>query len=162
MNSIRDKIWYFLIDTKTNEKYSSFIVKKYQIWDLSTNIFLALTTSSSIAAWVFWEKYPALWILIIGVSQVLSITKPYFLFPKYIKVFNEKCIHWQQITVTLEQLWHDLNEDYIDEKGASKSFFELKRKSLTFDNIPDDLIFFNHTKQLAKAEIECNIHITKI
>ncbi len=162
MNSIRDKIWYFMIDSKTNEKLSGLIVKKYQILDLWSNIFLALATSSSIAAWAIWDKYPSIWILIIGISQVLMITKPYFLFPKYIKIFNEKCIHWQHITVQLEKLWHEHNEGYIIDKDASNSFFELKQNSLVFDTVPDDLIFFNHRKQQHQAEKECEIHITKI
>jgi hypothetical protein len=162
MNSIRDKIWYFMIDAKTNEKYSSLVVKKYQIWDLFTNLFLALTTSSSVAAWAFWEKYSAIWLLIIGISQVIMVVKPYFLFPKYIKVFNEKSIHWQHLTVSLEQLWHELNQNYIDEKIASERFFEFKQKCLNFDNTPDDLIFFSHSKQLTQAENECNIYLKKL
>lgn len=162
MKSIRDKIWYFLIDSKTNEKLSGLIVKKYQKMELWSNIFLALATSSSVAAWAFWDKYPSLWILIIGISQVLLITKPYFLFPKYIKVFNEKSIHWQHMSVQLEQLWHELNEKYINDKDASKLYFELKQKSLTFDNVPDDLIFFRHTKLQEEAETECNIFINKV
>jgi len=162
MNSIRAKIWYLLADSKTNEKYSSLVVKKYQILDLITNIFLALTTSTSIAAWTIWNKFPALWILIIGISQVLMIFKPYFLFPKYIKVFNEKSIRWQQMTVDLEQLWFELNESNIDNNAASKSYFEFKRQILTFDNIPEELIFFHHKKQLTLAENECNIFLTKI
>jgi len=162
MNSIRDKIWYLLVDSKTNEKYSSLVVKKYQIFDLLLNIFLALATSSSIAAWAIWNKFPALWILIIGISQVLMIVKPYFLFPKYIKVFNEKSIRWQQMTVELEHLWYELNEENIDEKKASKTYFEFKRQILTFDDIPEELIFFHHKKQLTLAENECNLFLTKI
>lgn len=162
MNSIRDKIWYLLVDSKTNEKYSSLVVKKYQIYDLILNIFLALTTSSSIAAWAIWNKFSALWILIIGLSQVLMIIKPYFLFPKYIKVFNEKSIRWQQMTVELEQLWFELNEGNIKDKEASKTFFEFKRHILTFDNISEELIFFHHKKQLTLAELECDLYITKI
>jgi hypothetical protein len=162
MNSIRNKIWYLLIDSKTNEKYSSLVVKKYQVLDLIANIFLALTTSTSIAVWAIWKSYPTLWFLIIGISQILAITKPYFLFPKYIKVFNEKSIRWQQLTVELEKLWFDLNAEKIDEDKACESFFELKRHILTFDNISEELIFFHHEKQLTLAEKECDLFISKI
>jgi len=162
MKSIREKVWYFLLDAKTNEKYSGFIVRKYQIFDLWSNIFLAFATSSSIAVWALWDKYPSIWILIIGISQVIMITKPYFLFPKYIKVFSEKSIHWQNLSVQIERLWHNLEEKYIEERQASEMFFELREKSLVFDNIPQDLIFFDHKKQLKKAEKECEIYIKKI
>jgi len=50
LNDLRTKIWNELNDTKTNEYYSNLIAKRYQKWDLGTNIFLVLMTSSSIAA----------------------------------------------------------------------------------------------------------------
>ncbi len=162
MNDIRNKIWYLLVDSKTNEKYSSLVVKKYQLYDLYSNIFLALTTSSSVAAWAFWKQLPEIWILIIGISQVLMIVKPYFLFPRYIKVFNDRCIRWQQMTVELEHLWYELNENNIGNVEASKLYFELRKKILAFDNIPEELIFFHHNKELTLAEEQCNIYLTKI
>jgi len=162
MNEIRDKIWYFLVDSRTNEILSSLIVKKYQKWDLYTNIFLVITTSLSVAAWTIWNIYPTLWALIIGLSQLMTLIKPYFLFPKYIKVFNEKSIRWQHITLELDEIWFGLNNDIIDEKKASTLYFELKKKSLTFDNVPDDIIFFNHNKIHAIAESQCDYTLTKI
>jgi len=162
MNTIREKIWYFLLDTKTNESLASRIVRKYQIFDLWTNIFIAFATSSSIAAWTIWDKYSSIWILIIGISQVIMITKPYFLFPKYINVFSEKSVHWQHLAVELEKLWHNLEEEYIDERKASDIYFELREKSLVFDTIPDDIIFFDHKKLQKKAEFECEIFLKKI
>ncbi|MPQ46129.1 hypothetical protein GCQ56_03820 [Marinifilum sp. N1E240] len=162
MNDIRNKIWYFLVDSKTNEILSSLIVVKYQKWDLYTNIFLVVTTSSSVAAWTIWNVYPTLWALIIGLSQVITLIKPYFLFPKYIKVFNEKSIRWQHLSLELEEIWFELNQALIDEKALSSKFFELKKKSLTFDNVPEDIIFFSHDKLQTIAEKKSEISLTKI
>lgn len=162
MNEIRDKIWYFLVDSKTNEIFSSLIVEKYQKYDLYTNILIVITTSSSIAAWKIWEIYSTIWILLIGFSQLITLIKPYFLFPKYIKVFNEKSIHWQHISLELEKIWFELNNDTIDEKKASKMYFELKKQSLIFDNVPDDIIFFKHSKIHTIAEEQCNDALIKI
>jgi hypothetical protein len=162
MNDIRSKIWYLLADSKTNEKYSSLVVAKYQLYDLFSNIFLALATSSSVAAWAIWKQFPELWILIIGITQILMIVKPYFLFPRYIKVFNDRSIRWQQMTIELEQLWFDLNEKNIESTVASKAFFDLRKKILVFDNIPEELIFFHHEKELNLAEKQCDLYLTKI
>lgn len=162
MNNIRDKIWYFLIDSKTNEILSGLIVKKYQRRELYSSIFLATATSSSVGAWAIWQKFPSIWLIIIAVSQLLFVIKPYLLFSKYVKIFNEKSIHWQNLTIHIEKLWHNLNQKYIDEKEASDIYFELKQKSLSFDNVPDDIIFFKHKKQQDEAEFECNTYLTKI
>ncbi|WP_026473122.1 hypothetical protein [Alkaliflexus imshenetskii] len=162
MNSIRDKIWYFLADSKANEILSGLIVKKYQRRELFLSIFLALATSSSVGAWAFWNKFPSVWLVIIAISQFLFVVKPYLLFSKYVKIFNEKSVHWQHLTVQIEELWHNINHNYVNEKEASKLYFELKQKTLSFNNVPDDIIFFKHKKQQNEAELECNVYLTKI
>ena len=159
---IRTQVWNFMIDSKTNEYFSSLTVKYYQKWDLITNIFLVAVTSSSIAAWAIWKEFPLLWAIIIGLSQIMTLAKPYFLFPKYIKVFNEKSIHWQYNALELEELWHKLNNSLIEEVEVTKIYFELRKKSLAFDQVPEDIIFFNFNRFQEEAENQCNIYIKKL
>lgn len=159
---IRTKIWNFLNDSKTNECFASLILKYYQKFDLLVNLFLVIVTTSSVAAWTIWNEFPLLWGLIIAVSQILTISKPYFLFPKYIKVFHEKNILWQQLSLDLEELWHKTNNSIIDESAASELYFKLRKKSLVFDKVPDDIIFFDFKKFQDDAERQCNYYIQKI
>jgi len=159
--NIRNQIWYFFIDSKTNENLSNLLLKRYQKLDLCINILLVLTTSSSVAAWAIWQKFPLLWALLIGISQILTLIKPYFLFHKYIKVFSEKGIQWQYNTLELEKLWYDYNNGIIDDNKASSIYFELRKKCISFDNMPDDIIFFNFNKIQVKAEKQCNCTIEK-
>lgn len=159
---IRTKIWNFLNDSKTNECFSSLILKQYQKFDLILNLFLVFATTSSVAAWAIWKEFPLLWAFIIAISQLLTISKPYFLFPKYIKVFHEKNILWQQLSLDLEELWHKINYSTIDESEASCIYFELRRKSLVFDKVPEDIIFFDFNRFQDEAERQCNLYIQKI
>ena len=137
----RTLIWNFLVDSKTNEYLSSLIVKKYQKWDLCTNIFLVIATSSSIATWAIWKELPFLWAAIIAISQIITLLKPYFLFPKYIKVFYEKSILWQNISLELEELWHKFENNIVDKSKATDAYFEFKKRCLAFDKVPEDIIF---------------------
>lgn len=157
----RSQIWNFLIDSKTNEYLSSFVVKQYQKWDLWTNVFLVIATSSSIATWAIWGKLPILWATIIAVSQIITLIKPYFLFPKYIKVFYEKKIQWQNLSLELEELWHKYENEIIDKANASNIYFTLRKRCLTFDKVPDDIIFFDFNNLQEKAETYCNYYIQK-
>lgn len=159
---MRDKVWYFLVDSKTNEYFSSRIVLKYQKMDFFSNIFLFMATSSSIAAWTIWKQYPFLWSIIIVSSQILTIIKSSFLFPKYIKVFNEKGIKWQSLSLEIEELWHNLNNNLIDDDQVSIKYFALRNKCLLFDNVSDDIIFFDNPKGRLKAQKQCENYLTKI
>jgi hypothetical protein len=158
----RTQIWNFLNDSKTNEFLSSLIVKKYQKWDLFTNIFLVFATSSSIATWAIWKEMPLLWAMIIAISQIVTLAKPYFLFPKYIKVFYEKSIQWQNLSLEIEELWHKIDNSIIDEAEASQIYFVLRKRCLAFDKVPEDIIFFDYNKLQDKAEILCNYNIQKL
>jgi hypothetical protein len=126
------------------------------------NIFLVLASSSSVAAWAIWKQFPLLWLFIFGISQVLVLIKPYVLFPKYIKVFNEKSIYWQELSTDLEELWHKINFKIIDEQTATDKLFELKRKADGFDNTPDDIIFFNFKRFQKNAEQLVDIYLQKL
>lgn len=162
MNSTRDKIWYLLADCKTNEKFSGYVLKKYQLWDFALNVFLALMTSASVASWAYWQTNQGLWITLIAISQVLSITKPYFLFPKYIKAFAEKVVRWQEMSIDVEELWESINRAPGAEEDCNKKYFELKRQIAKFDSLPEELIFFGHYKQLNIAEQYCNNFLKKV
>ena len=120
-----------------------------------------LTTSSSIAAWAVWEKHQLIWGALIALSQIVTILKPYFLFPRYIKTFHEKRIKWQAISMDYEELWFDFNRNTISEKKAKIKFFNLKKSSLSFDQVPSDIIFFDFKKHQKHAEQLCNIYMTK-
>lgn len=157
----RTKLWFFLVDSKTNEYLSSLIVKRYQKWDLCLNIFLVLATSSSIATWAIWKEMPLLWATIIAISQIITLAKPYFLFPKYIKVFYEKSIHWQNTTLEIEELWHKFENGIVDEPNASKTYFELRKRALAFDKVPEDIIFFDFERLQEEAETLCDYYIQK-
>ncbi|MFT4565680.1 MAG: hypothetical protein ACI9FN_000633 [Saprospiraceae bacterium] len=161
MNDLRTKIWNEFNDAKVNEHYSNLIAKRYQKWDLGTNIFLVIMTSSSIAAWAIWEESQLLWGVLIAFSQIITITKPYFLFPRYIKTFHEKGLRWKQASMRYEVLWYEFNHQYIDEEDAKNKFFSLKEVSIEFDHVPDDIIFFDFNKQLSQAEEMSDIYMKK-
>jgi hypothetical protein len=162
MKTIREKIWYFLADSKTNEYYSSRILKLYQKLDFASNIFLVVVTSSSIAAWAIWQRVPWLWIIIFSISQILLLIKPYLPISKYIKLFNEKSSSWQQLSIDIEELWHEINYGHKDDEISAIKYFELKRKALLFDSTPDEIIFINYSTFRKKAEKSCNIYLNKI
>jgi len=40
-------------------------------------------------------------------------------------------------------------------------YFKLKKQSIAFDQVPEDIIFFDFEKQLKQAEELCNIYMKK-
>jgi hypothetical protein len=128
-----------------NLKYKAFqidvLYTKYQKIDRNINIFLALTSSTSIAAWVFWKEFGILWGILIAISQVITVIKPYFPFHKYIKEFGTKSIKLEMLNLEYEKLWNSLQSNKINEQAAAKIELELRRQSLEICRFSDDVIF---------------------
>ncbi|WP_345158659.1 hypothetical protein [Pontibacter saemangeumensis] len=60
-----------------------------------------------------------------------TLAKPYFLFPKYIKVFSEKKGQWQSLTIKTEELWHQVDREVISEDEAWESYPDIRKRMAT-------------------------------
>lgn len=138
---MRDNIWAMLCDIKFKTYILSYLVGKYQKWERNMNIFLALASSSSIAAWAIWNKMPFLWSGIIAGSQVLTVIKPFLPYFKYVKELNSKLLRIENINIEIERLWYKIQQFKIDDDEAAENYFEIKKQITEALNFGDDTIF---------------------
>ena len=149
---MREKIWYYMLDSKFQSLYLDYQVSKYQKYDRNINIFLALASSSSIGAWAIWNEYQILWAIIIAASNVVNIIKPYFPYSKYIKDLNERALSMQNLHLDYERLWYNFDNDQVLEDLATQKFFDLKSKGVTTLRLNDDTLVFEDEKIYQVAE----------
>ncbi|GAA5021168.1 hypothetical protein GCM10011506_03270 [Marivirga lumbricoides] len=102
---MREKIWYYMIDSKFQALYLDYAMTQFQKYDLGINIFLALTSSGSIAAWAIWQELQMVWVIIIVAANVVTIIKPYFPYSKYVKELSEGALKMQNLHLDYERLW---------------------------------------------------------
>ena len=74
---VQIKAWIFYLDVYTEDSYR---------WDKTINIFVAIASSTSIAAWAIWQKYSFVWSIIIAISQVLTTIKGFLPYSKRLKM----------------------------------------------------------------------------
>ena len=103
---MRTQIWYALCNVNFKAYLIGILVSKYQRRARSINIFIALVTSSSVAGWTIWDKYKAIWGVIIVVSQVVNIIKPYIPYTKFVNKLNSISQELNSLTVDYEKLWY--------------------------------------------------------
>ena len=60
---VQIKAWIFYLDIYAENSYK---------WDRRINMYGAIASSSSIAAWAIWKEWSYVWAVIIAISQVLS------------------------------------------------------------------------------------------
>ena len=136
---------------------SSILVDKYQKWDRNVNIFIAFSSSSSVASWIIWNKYQVVWSAIIVISQLLTVIKPYIPFFKYVKELNQRSQKLDILCIDFEKLWYQIQNKKISMDNASDKYFDLKKKASEILTFNDDTIFsvskYNENKANEKMKI---------
>jgi hypothetical protein len=109
------------------------------------NVFLAITSSGAIAAWVVWKQFPYIWAGIIAVSQVITAIKPYLPYEKRIEGIYEIVSQLTGICNEMEAKWFyvangSMTEEEINELyyKFEKRWTEVETKSRKGDCIPAD------------------------
>lgn len=148
---MKDQIWATLCDTKFKGYCLTSLVDKFQRWDRNINIFLAVASSGSIAAWAIWQVYPMVWGLVIAVSQVLTVLKPYFPYFKYVKELNSKSFSIDQLNIDTERLWYKIQHNKISDDDAVENYFDIRKRATEILNFGDDTIFNVNDKIEKKA-----------
>lgn len=139
--NLTDKIWA----TFCNMKYKGFLfgllVSRYQKLDRNINIFLALASSGSIAAWAVWQDYPIVWSSIIAFSQVITTIKPYFPYSKVIKELNSRCYKVDLLNIEYERFWNKISRGVLTEDTMEQFYYDHNKTYAEVLNFPDDLVF---------------------
>jgi len=96
---------------------------------------LAFVSTSSVATWAFWNKYPLVWAWIVGISQILTIAKNYFPFIKNEKDFLEMSFEFEILYIEYEKLWFDNEYEVIEKENAEFIFYKLREREIEIEKI---------------------------
>lgn len=115
--SIRQFYWDFFISAKFSQIYYSLYLEDSYRWSRYINSFLAIASSTSIAAWVIWNDIPLVWAAIIAVAQVINAVKQYFPFSDRIVRLNKMNPVLDTVLDDMELMWIDISQNKVaDEK----------------------------------------------
>ncbi|MFP9118132.1 hypothetical protein ACLI08_10125 [Flavobacterium sp. RNTU_13] len=138
---MRERFW----NTFINYKYKGYVIEllycKYQKWERNTNVFLAIASSSSIAAWALWNELDWIWASIIALSQLINAVKPFFPYNKYVKELGAKSLKIENLNIECEKLWDKMQNDNIDEEDAENRYYEIKKEGNEILRFSDDIVF---------------------
>lgn len=103
------------------------------------NSFLAITSSSSIGAWVIWQKYAFIWGAIIAFSQVVNIIKQFFPFEARLRHLPELKNELDFLFLEMEKSWFNVAEGkWTNEETHSKRLeFKTKKAEILEKHIPN-------------------------
>ena len=127
-------------------------VKQFRKYDKILNVFLAVTSSTSIASWAIWSSLAKVWGCIIALSQIISALRPYFPYSKHVHTLNTKCYKQETLFLELDNLWFCLKDGSISEGDAKIRLNHIKqqlRENMFFDD-DDGFEFSDAIQEQAK------------
>jgi len=156
---MREKLWYNLLDTRFKAFYFDELTTRYQVINRRLNVFLAITSSASIASWAIWEHLNFIWGVIIAASTVINVIKPYFPFHKYVNEISRTATQLDNLHWEYEKLWFNNENNKITEDECFELFMELKKRSIDVLKFSEETILKENKKMEKKSNLLMDIYL---
>jgi hypothetical protein len=124
----QEKYWRELDQLKVHVYYLERYLEKTVNIDRNFNMFLALTSNSSIAAWVIWKDLSIFWGAIIAISQAANVIKSYLPYSKRLKSLQGITNDLESLFLAMENKWFDVSEGKLAEEDIHKLHMRFKEK----------------------------------
>lgn len=129
-NRYQIKYWQELYDLRSHANYINFYLLRTELHDRVFKVIIAIASSSSIGAWVIWQKYGLFWSLIIATSQVLTAVSAYLPYKARLKALTGLQPALEELALYAEDRWFDVAEGVLSDEAIHKLQFEIKVKKI--------------------------------
>lgn len=162
MSDYQLRYWNQLKEFKTHVIYLHNYAAHSEWWDKTINIFLAISSSSSIAAWAIWQKYQIIWAVIIALSQIVTAIKPFLPFKIRLKAIGELNDKVQEISLACEKGWFAVAEGELSDKEIHNLCISLRNNALIAEKkCLQHIVLPKNIKLLKLAEQEADLYLNK-
>ncbi len=127
-NSYQEKFWRELDQLKVHVYYLENYLDNTVRVDRRINMFLAVTSSGSIAGWAIWQDYQFAWAAIIAASQFINAIKSFLPYAKRLKALFGITNELERLFLSMENHWFNVSEGRLTEEEIHKLHMKLKEQ----------------------------------
>lgn len=131
---MQEKYWKYMVQIKAWIFYLDIYSESSYRWDRRINVFTAIVSSTSIAAWAIWQQYSYIWSFIIAVSQIITAIKSFFPFNKRLKIIVPFMEDLKYLYNKLEYNWYKVASGDLTEEEINEMLFEFKNDFTSLEN----------------------------
>ena len=124
----QERYWKELYQLKVHVIYLELYLHDADFKDKAINIFLACTSSGSIAGWAVWREMAIIWALVIATSQVVTVIKNILPYKARIKAMSGLIHDLEDVLLRAEEKWFDVSEGRLTEEEINKLRFDIRTK----------------------------------
>ena len=126
--------WKELFQLYVHGNYVERFLQQADKTDRSISIYLAICSSTSIAAWVVWKDYALVWAVLIASSQVVQAIRPYFPYQERIKHLSALRNGFATLFAIANARWPSIAEGTVDTADISKYRSEIALKQIELES----------------------------
>lgn len=113
-----------MLDADMNVRYWSCLSRRYYNRDKFVKIFLAITSSGTVASWKLWSEVDIIWKILSGISALIAIALPILDWQKVIESIASVKGKWTQLETEYAALWHKIN---LNQSVSIDEYKEIKK-----------------------------------
>ena len=103
-------------------------------WEKRINVFSAIVSSTSIAAWALWQQLSFAWSFIIAISQVLSAIKVFLPYSRRLKSIVPFMEDLKFLYNRMEYTWFKVASGEMTEEEINEILYEFKNEYTNIEN----------------------------
>lgn len=127
-DAARNATWETLLNADLNCRYYHCLGSRYAAYDRWARIFLAVTSSSTVAGWGLWSEYSFAWKTLSSISALLAIALPILDWSKSAAKIADVKAEWYRLKAEYEILWVEIESESISSDAAVRRLKSIKDK----------------------------------
>jgi hypothetical protein len=146
---MRALIWNSMLTAQMNVCYWSQLASRLAQREKWIKIFLAVTSSGTVAGWSVWTEYAIVWKVLSGMSAVLAVSLPILDYSGRVAQLNKVASKCAQLRLGYDQLWAQI--DVLTPNLVNDMQAELAKKEIELADLqvaePDDRELLIHCQE---------------
>jgi hypothetical protein len=154
---MQEKYWNYMVQVKSSVYYLDIYAEQSYKWDRRINVYSAIASSSSIAAWAIWKDWSYVWAIIIAISQVMTAIKVYFPFSARLKLLRPFLEEMKVLYIRMEYDWYKVAEGELTENEINSLLFSYKKEYFDIEGkyLKEEVLLEN-SKYMSEADHKTN------
>lgn len=130
---MRELVWNAMLTEQMNVCYWNCLASRYSTREKWLKIFLAATSSGTVAGWTVWAHYDVAWKVLSGVSALVAIALPILDYSTLVQNMTKLATKCAQLRLSYDQLWAQI--DTLTPDAIQTRLNELSQKEIEMSEI---------------------------
>ena len=131
---MQEKYWRYMVQIKAWIFYLDLYEEDSYKWEKGINVFSAVASSTSIAAWAIWQHLSFVWSFIIAVSQVLTAIKGFMPYSRRLKMIVPFMEDLKFLYNRMEYNWFKVSSGEVTEEEINEMLYTYKEEFTNIEN----------------------------